>query len=152
MCIFSGQVAHVGGTKIFARHLHQSKIGEQLYGAPMLMEKSVEETEYQESTATMLGHFLPKTGNTFASDTSTILVIPEMIIHHERSVLGFRNSAEWSQAASARKATGLGLAGTVGKADCLGHLRFSLWRCLVFAVGNGQGQSVIRQQESAAIP
>jgi len=43
-------------------HLHQFKIGEQLYGDPMLMEENFEEMEYKDSTTTVLSDILPKTG------------------------------------------------------------------------------------------
>jgi hypothetical protein len=44
------------------RHLHHFKIGEQLYGDPMLLEERVEEMDYKDSTTTMLSDFMPKTG------------------------------------------------------------------------------------------
>jgi hypothetical protein len=43
-------------------HLHQFKIGEQLYGNPMLMEENFEEMDFQDSTTTMLSDLVPKTG------------------------------------------------------------------------------------------
>jgi hypothetical protein len=46
-------------------HLHQFKIGEQLYGDPMLMEEDFEEMDYKDSTTTLLSDLLPKSGKRF---------------------------------------------------------------------------------------
>ena len=42
-------------------HLHQFKIGEQLYADPMLMEEDFEEFGCQDSTTTMLSDIIPET-------------------------------------------------------------------------------------------
>jgi hypothetical protein len=46
-------------------HLHHFKIGEQLYGAPMLLEESFAEMNYEDSTSTKLSQILPNTGQRF---------------------------------------------------------------------------------------
>lgn len=46
-------------------HLHHFKVGQQLYGDPMLMEENMEEMDYQDSTRTKLSAILPKTGKRF---------------------------------------------------------------------------------------
>lgn len=46
-------------------HLHRFKIGEQLYGDPMLMEEDFEEFGYNDSTSTNLSGILPKSGQRF---------------------------------------------------------------------------------------
>jgi hypothetical protein len=46
-------------------HLHHFKVGEQLYGDPMLMEENMEEMDYQDSTSTKISDILPKTGKRF---------------------------------------------------------------------------------------
>jgi hypothetical protein len=43
-------------------HLHEFKVGDQLYGDPMLMAENMEETDYQNSTTTNLSDILPRTG------------------------------------------------------------------------------------------
>jgi hypothetical protein len=43
-------------------HLHHFKIGDRLYGDPMLMEENMEEMEYEDSTTTKLSDILPKSG------------------------------------------------------------------------------------------
>jgi hypothetical protein len=43
-------------------HLHHFRIGEQLYGDPMLMEETMAEMNYRDSTTTTLGHILPQSG------------------------------------------------------------------------------------------
>lgn len=46
-------------------HLHHFKIGDQLYGDPMLMEENMEEMNYQDSTTTMLSDIIPASGKRF---------------------------------------------------------------------------------------
>lgn len=50
-------------------HLHQFKIGEQVYGDPMLLEEDFEEqpfgSQYHDSTTTLLSHFLARVGVPF---------------------------------------------------------------------------------------
>ena len=46
-------------------HLHQFRIGEQLYADPLLMEEDFEEMECRDSTRTKLSAILPKTGKRF---------------------------------------------------------------------------------------
>lgn len=46
-------------------HLNQFRIGEQLYGDPMLMEEDFEERDYRNSTTTMLSDIVPKSGKRF---------------------------------------------------------------------------------------
>jgi len=46
-------------------HLHHFKVGEQLYGDPVLMEENMEEMDYRDSTRTKLSAILPKTGKRF---------------------------------------------------------------------------------------
>ena len=46
-------------------HLHHFKIGAQLYGDPMLMEESMEEMDYQDSTTTMISDIIPKNSKKF---------------------------------------------------------------------------------------
>jgi hypothetical protein len=46
-------------------HLHHFKIGEQLYGDPMLMQENFEEMEYEDSTSTKMSDILPKSGKRF---------------------------------------------------------------------------------------
>jgi hypothetical protein len=46
-------------------HLHHFRIGEQLYGDPMLMQENFEEMEYEDSTSTKLSEILPKSGKRF---------------------------------------------------------------------------------------
>jgi hypothetical protein len=46
-------------------YLHHFKIGEQLYGDPMLLEESFAEMNYEDSTSTKLSQILPKTGQRF---------------------------------------------------------------------------------------
>jgi len=41
-------------------HLHHFKIGNELYGDPMLMEETMEEMEYKDSTTTKLSDILPQ--------------------------------------------------------------------------------------------
>lgn len=43
-------------------HLHHFRIGEQLYGDPMLMEENMDEMDYRDSTTTMLRDIVPKAG------------------------------------------------------------------------------------------
>lgn len=47
-------------------HLHQFKIGEQLYGDPMLMEENFEEMDFKDSTRAMLSQIVPKGGKRFS--------------------------------------------------------------------------------------
>jgi hypothetical protein len=46
-------------------HLHHFKVGEQLYGDPMLMEESMEEMDYLDSTTTMVSDIIPKSSKKF---------------------------------------------------------------------------------------
>jgi hypothetical protein len=46
-------------------HLHHFRVGEQLYGDPMLMEENFEEMEYKASTTTKLRDILPGSGGRF---------------------------------------------------------------------------------------
>jgi hypothetical protein len=46
-------------------HLHDFKIGEQLYGDPLLLEENMEGMDYQDSTTMKLSDILPKTGKRF---------------------------------------------------------------------------------------
>src|SRR5439155_20999890 len=46
-------------------HLHHFRIGEQLYGDPLLMQENFEEMEYEDSTSTRLSDILPRTGRRF---------------------------------------------------------------------------------------
>jgi hypothetical protein len=46
-------------------HLHHYRIGDQLYGDPMLMEESMAEMNYHDSTTTLLSDILPKSGRAF---------------------------------------------------------------------------------------
>jgi hypothetical protein len=47
-------------------HLHHFRIGEQLYGDPLLMQENFEEMEYEDSTRTKLSDILPRSGRRFA--------------------------------------------------------------------------------------
>lgn len=47
-------------------HLHHFRIGEQLYGDPMLMEENMVEMNYEDSTATKISKFVPKAGQRFS--------------------------------------------------------------------------------------
>jgi hypothetical protein len=47
-------------------HLHQFKLGEQLYGDPELMQENFEELEYLDSTTTKISDILPKKGKRFS--------------------------------------------------------------------------------------
>ena len=47
-------------------HLHHFRIGEQLYGDPVLMEESIEEMNYKDSTRTKISKILPKSGRPFS--------------------------------------------------------------------------------------
>lgn len=47
-------------------HLHHFRIGKQLYGEPMLMEESMAEMNYKNSTRTKLSKILPKSGERFS--------------------------------------------------------------------------------------
>jgi hypothetical protein len=46
-------------------HLHHFRIGEQLYGDPLLMQENFEDMGYEDSTATLLSDILPKGGKRF---------------------------------------------------------------------------------------
>jgi hypothetical protein len=46
-------------------HLHHFRIGQQLYGDPLLMQENFEEMEYEDSTGTKLSDILPRTGRRF---------------------------------------------------------------------------------------
>ena len=46
-------------------HLHHFRVGEQLYGDPLLMQENFEEMEYEDSTGTRLSDILPKSGRRF---------------------------------------------------------------------------------------
>jgi hypothetical protein len=46
-------------------HLHDFKIGEQLYGDPMLMQENFEDMEYQDSTTTKISDLLPRINRRF---------------------------------------------------------------------------------------
>jgi hypothetical protein len=46
-------------------HLHHFRVGEQLYGDPLLMQENFEEMEYEDSTTTKLSAILPKSGRRF---------------------------------------------------------------------------------------
>jgi hypothetical protein len=46
-------------------HLHHFRIGEQLYGDPLLMAENFEEMEYEDSTTTKLSAILPTSGKRF---------------------------------------------------------------------------------------
>ena len=46
-------------------HLHHFRVGQQLYGDPLLMQENFEEMEYEDSTATTLSDILPKSGGRF---------------------------------------------------------------------------------------
>jgi hypothetical protein len=46
-------------------HLHHFRIGEHLYGDPMLMQENFEEMEYKDSTRTKLSDILPRGGRRF---------------------------------------------------------------------------------------
>jgi hypothetical protein len=43
-------------------HLHHYRVGEQLYGDPLLLAENFEEMEYEDSTDTNLSDILPKSG------------------------------------------------------------------------------------------
>ncbi|HEY7326989.1 MAG TPA: plasmid pRiA4b ORF-3 family protein [Gemmataceae bacterium] len=47
-------------------HLHHFRVGERLYGDPLLMQENFEDMEYEDSTATKLSAVLPKSGRRFA--------------------------------------------------------------------------------------
>lgn len=47
-------------------HLHHFRIGEQLFGDPMLMEEDMEEMNYKNSTRTKLSKIVPSTGKRFS--------------------------------------------------------------------------------------
>jgi hypothetical protein len=47
-------------------HLHHFRIGEQLYGDPMLMAENFEDMEYKDSTTTYLSEILPRSGERLA--------------------------------------------------------------------------------------
>jgi hypothetical protein len=47
-------------------HLNHFKVGEQLYGDPLLMQENFEEMKYEDSTSTKLSDILPKSGRRFA--------------------------------------------------------------------------------------
>jgi hypothetical protein len=49
-------------------HLHHFKVGEQLFGDPMLMEESFAEMNYEDSTSTKISDILPKNGKPFRFD------------------------------------------------------------------------------------
>jgi hypothetical protein len=46
-------------------HLHHFRVGEQLYGDPLLMQENFAEMEYEDSTATRLSDILPRSGRRF---------------------------------------------------------------------------------------
>lgn len=46
-------------------HLHHFRIGEQLYGDPMLMQENMVELSYRDSTSTLLSEIIPKSGKRF---------------------------------------------------------------------------------------
>jgi hypothetical protein len=46
-------------------HLHHFRVGEQLYGDPLLMQENFEEMEYEDSTNTKLSAILPRSGRRF---------------------------------------------------------------------------------------
>src|SRR5262249_37655904 len=46
-------------------HLHHFRVGEQLYGDPMLMQENFEDMEYKDSTTTKVSEILPKKGKRF---------------------------------------------------------------------------------------
>jgi hypothetical protein len=46
-------------------HLHHFRVGERLYGDPLLMQENFEEMEYEDSTTTKLSDILPKSGRRF---------------------------------------------------------------------------------------
>ena len=46
-------------------HLHHFRIGEQLYGDPLLMQENFEELEYEDSTGTKISDMLPSNGKRF---------------------------------------------------------------------------------------
>jgi hypothetical protein len=46
-------------------HLHHFRVGQQLYGDPLLMQENFEEMEYQDSTGRKLSDILPKSGKRF---------------------------------------------------------------------------------------
>ena len=46
-------------------HLHHFRIGEQLYGDPLLMQENFEDMDYKDSTTTKISDILPKTGKRF---------------------------------------------------------------------------------------
>jgi hypothetical protein len=46
-------------------HLHHFRVGERLYGDPLLMQENIEEMEYEDSTTTKLSDILPKSGGRF---------------------------------------------------------------------------------------
>jgi len=46
-------------------HLHHFKIGEQLYGDPLLLDENFDEFGYEDSTSTRISHILPRTGKRF---------------------------------------------------------------------------------------
>jgi hypothetical protein len=46
-------------------HLHHFRVGEQLYGDPLLMQENFEEMGYEDSTRTKLSDILPKSGRRF---------------------------------------------------------------------------------------
>jgi hypothetical protein len=46
-------------------HLHHFRVGEQLYGDPLLMQENFEEMEYEDSTSTRVSDILPKSGRRF---------------------------------------------------------------------------------------
>ena len=47
-------------------HLHHFRVGEQLYGDPLLVQENFEEMEYEDSTTTKLSAVLPRGGQRFA--------------------------------------------------------------------------------------
>jgi hypothetical protein len=47
-------------------HQHHFRVGQQLYGDPMLMQENFEDMEYEDSTRTKLSAILPKSGHRFA--------------------------------------------------------------------------------------
>jgi hypothetical protein len=46
-------------------HLHHFRIGQQLYGDPLLMQENFEDMDYKDSTTTRLSDILPKSGKRF---------------------------------------------------------------------------------------
>jgi hypothetical protein len=114
-------------------HLHHFKVGEQLYGDPLLMQENFAEMGYEDSTATRLSDILPKSGRRFRFEYAAA----------ERA--GFGNHETYRQAA------GVVESGTARLIQAMDEGRVSIAAASILAGADAEEQEAVLELDEKAI-